>query len=60
MLPDGDILAQIDAIQTPMLQCLADGVLREALSRVTIAVVGPDAPGHYQSSSIERLLSDYH
>jgi len=59
-IPDKDILAQIDAIQTPMLQCLADGVLREALSRATIAVVGPDAPDHYQSSSIKRLLSDYH
>ena len=59
-IPDEDILAQIDALETPMLQRLADSVLREALGRATIAVVGPEAPDHYQSSSIERLLSDYH
>ena len=58
-IPDKDILDQIDAIQTQELQTLAHEVLRDALGHAAIAVVGPEAPDHYQSSSIKRLLDDY-
>jgi predicted Zn-dependent peptidase len=59
-LPEDEILAEIDAIQVEKLQSLADEVLRAALNRATIAVVGPEAPDHYQKSAIEGLLGDPH
>jgi predicted Zn-dependent peptidase len=59
-IPDKDILDQIDAIQTQELQTLAYDVLRDALGRAAIAVVGPEAPDHYQTSSIRRLLANCH
>lgn len=57
-LPDEEILAEIDAIHVAKLQKLAEEVLGDALSRATIAVVGPEAPDLYQKSAIERLLVD--
>jgi predicted Zn-dependent peptidase len=59
-IPDKDILDQIDAIQTQELHTLAYEVLRDALGRAAIAVVGPEATDHYQASSIRRLLEGYH
>jgi predicted Zn-dependent peptidase len=58
-IPDKDILDQIDAIQTQELQTLAHEILRDAFSHAAIAVVGPQAPDHYQSSSIKRQLDNY-
>jgi predicted Zn-dependent peptidase len=59
-IPDKEIMAEIDAIQVQKLQLLADEVLQDALSQATIAVVGPEAPDHYQISAIERLIGDHH
>ena len=59
-LPDENILAQIDEIQPQKLQCLTGEVLQDAISRAAVAVVGPEAPGHYQLSSIQRLFDDHH
>jgi len=58
-IPDEEILAEIDAIGVKKLQSLADEVLRNALSQATIAVVGPEAPDHYQISSIKKLIDDH-
>ena len=58
-IPDEDILAQIDRIHTQKLQSLADEVLQDALGQTAVAVVGPEAPDHYQFSSIKKLFEDY-
>jgi predicted Zn-dependent peptidase len=58
-IPDEEILTEIDSIHVQKLQSLADEVLREALSKATVAVVGPEANNHYQVSSIKKLLDDY-
>jgi predicted Zn-dependent peptidase len=58
-IPDEDILTQIDEIKPKDIQSLTDEVLHDALSRPAIAVVGPEAPGHYQFLSIQRLFDDY-
>jgi predicted Zn-dependent peptidase len=57
-IPDEDILAQIDEIQPQQLKHLTDEVLQDAFGRTAVAVVGPEAPGHYQLSSIQRLFDD--
>ncbi len=58
-IPDEDILAQIDEIQTQKLQFLTDEVFQDAFSQTAVAVVGPEAPGHYQLLSIQRLFDDH-
>jgi predicted Zn-dependent peptidase len=58
-IPDKDILNKIDTITTQKLQTLANEVLHDALSDAAIAVVGPEASNHYQSSSIKRLIENY-
>ena len=58
-IPDEDILAQIDEIQPQKLQLLTDEVLQDDFSQTAVAVVGPEAPGHYQLSSVQRLFDDY-
>ena len=55
-ISDENILAQIDEIQPQKLQRLIDEVLQDACSRTAVAVVGPEAPGDYQLSSIQRLF----
>ncbi len=57
-MPDEEILAQIDAIQPKKLRSLTDEVLHDAFSQTAVAVVGPEAPGHYQLLSIQRLFDD--
>jgi predicted Zn-dependent peptidase len=56
-IPSDEILAQIEAVDGQLLQRLAHEALIDALRRVTIAVVGPEAPQHYSVSSIEELLA---
>jgi predicted Zn-dependent peptidase len=58
-IPDEDILAQIDEIQIQRLQLLADQVLHDGFSQAAVAIVGPEAPDHYQLSSIKRLFDDH-
>ncbi len=58
-IPDENILAQIDEINIQKLHFLADDVLQDAADRTAVAVVGPEAPDHYQLSSIQRLFDDH-
>ena len=58
-ISDENILAQIDEIQPQNLQFLTDEVLQDAFSQTAVAVVGPEAPGHYQLSSIQRLFDEH-
>jgi predicted Zn-dependent peptidase len=58
-IPDEDILAQIDEIQTQGLQILTDEILHDGFSRTAVAVVGPEDPDHYQFSSINNLFEHY-
>ncbi|CAG0945344.1 mitochondrial-processing peptidase subunit alpha [Anaerolineae bacterium] len=53
------VLAQIGATDNAVLQHLADETLADALRHVTIAVVGPQAPDHYNRDSLEKLLKDF-
>lgn len=56
-IPSDEILAQIEAVDSQMLQRLANEALLDAFDQVAIAVVGPEAPRHYSLSSIEELLA---
>jgi predicted Zn-dependent peptidase len=58
-IPDEEILTEIDAIHVQKLQSLADGILRDALGKATVAVVGPEAHENYRISSIKRLLDGH-
>jgi predicted Zn-dependent peptidase len=58
-IPDEDILAQIDEIQTQKLQSLANDILHDGFSQTAVAVVGPEDPDHYQISSINNLFEHY-
>jgi predicted Zn-dependent peptidase len=58
-IPDEDILAQIDEIQTRNLQFLADEILHDGFSQIAVAVVGPEDPDRYQFSSIKNLIENY-
>ena len=58
-IPDEDILAQIDEIQTQKLQFLADDILQEGFSQTALAVVGPQAPEQYQFTSIKNLFENF-
>jgi len=58
-IPGDEILAQIEAVDTEMLQHLAESHLVDALRKISVAVVGPEAPEHYGVSSIENLLREF-
>jgi predicted Zn-dependent peptidase len=58
-LPTEEILAGIDAVDARGVQGLAEEFLGEALSRVTVAVVGPEAPQHYSARAVEDLLAEF-
>lgn len=58
-IPSSEILAHIEAVDGQMLQRLSNRDLIDALRRVTIAVVGPEAPEHYDASSIKELLASF-
>ncbi|MBW1865140.1 MAG: insulinase family protein, partial [Deltaproteobacteria bacterium] len=58
-IPDEDILAQIDEIQTQKLQSLANDILHDGFCQIAVAVVGPKDPDHYQFSSINNLFEHY-
>jgi predicted Zn-dependent peptidase len=58
-IPDKDILAQIDEIQTQKLKFLADEILQEGFSQTAVAVVGPQAPEQYQFTSIKNLFENF-
>ncbi len=58
-IPSAEILSQIQAVDGQMLQRMANETLLDALRQVTIAVVGPEAPQHYNHSSLEELLAGF-
>ncbi len=58
-IPSDEVLAQIEAVDGETLQRLANEALMDALRRVAIAVVGPEAPQHYTATAIEELLSNF-
>jgi predicted Zn-dependent peptidase len=55
-IPADEVLDQIETVDSQVLQCLVDDVLVDALDQITVAVVGPEAPNHYNASKIENLL----
>jgi predicted Zn-dependent peptidase len=57
-IPSQEILAQIEAVDAKSLQRLAHENLVDALGDLTIAVVGPDEPKHYNASLIEERLAE--
>jgi len=59
-IPDEEILAQIESINIQTLQRFAGDALRDSLSQATVAVVGPEAADHYNTSQIAELFSAYH
>jgi predicted Zn-dependent peptidase len=56
-LPSDEILAQVEAVDSCMLQNLANEVLVDALRQATVAIVGPDSPKDYRASRVEELLT---
>ncbi len=58
-IPDEDILYQIDEIQPWKIQFLIDEVLHDSFRHPAIAIVGPDIPGQYQLSSVQKLFDDH-
>ena len=58
-IPGEEILDQIEAVDAQVLQSLAREALIDALGKVTVAVVGPEAPEHYNASTIEELLMGF-
>jgi predicted Zn-dependent peptidase len=54
--PD-EILTQIEAVDEQALVDLSQDMILSGLSKITIALVGPDAPEHYSKESIEELLA---
>jgi len=59
-IPDEDILAQIESINIQALQRFAGDALRDSLGQATVAVVGPEAPDHYNTAQIAELFAAYH
>jgi predicted Zn-dependent peptidase len=59
-IPGQEIVGHIEAIDTQALKRLSNDVLKGALGRMTIAVVGPDMPEHYNVSSIEDTAMPIH
>jgi predicted Zn-dependent peptidase len=57
-IPSQEILSQIEAVDPSSLQSLARDHLVDALKQVSVAVVGPNAPKHYNASLIEERLAD--
>ncbi len=58
-IPSAEILRQIEAVDGQMLQRMANETLIDTLRQATIAVVGPEAPQHYNYASIEELLASF-
>lgn len=56
-IPTEEILAEINAVDSPTLKRVADEVLAEEFRRLRVAVVGPEAPQHYSPSLIQELLA---
>jgi predicted Zn-dependent peptidase len=57
-IPADEILAQIESVDGSKLQQLASDTLVDALSNVTIAIVGPETE-HYSISSVTELLASF-
>ena len=59
-ISDEEILSHIESMDIRMLQRLAGETLADSLRQASLAVVGPEAPGHYNKSQIEGLFAaDY-
>jgi predicted Zn-dependent peptidase len=59
-IPSQEILSQIEAVDSQSLHRLAHENLVDALGQITVAVVGPNEPQHYNASLIEERLADFH
>lgn len=53
------ILSSIEAVDRTALQRMARTTLVNALQRVTVAIVGPEAPQHYSQEAVEELLAEF-
>ena len=58
-IPGEEVLDQIEAVDSRVLERLSHEALIEALGQVTIAVVGPETPEHYNASAIEELVNGF-
>jgi predicted Zn-dependent peptidase len=58
-IPSTEILDQIEAVDRSLLQNLGEDLLAEALRQVAVAIVGPEAPEHYNQATIEELLASF-
>ncbi len=54
-----EVLSSVEAVDNTVLQRIAHEALLDALSRVTIAVVGPESPEHYGLASIHEMLKTF-
>jgi predicted Zn-dependent peptidase len=59
-IPGQEVLHHIESVDARALEGLSAGALTEALGRLTIAVVGPEASGLYNASAIEELVHGFH
>jgi predicted Zn-dependent peptidase len=59
-IPSGEILSKVNGVDSQSLHRLASENLVDALEQITVAVVGPDEPKHYDASQIEERLADIH
>lgn len=58
-IPAEEMLEKIETVDGQVFQTLADEGLGDSLSRVAIALVGPEAPEYYSLSSVENLLAQF-
>jgi predicted Zn-dependent peptidase len=58
-LPSGLIVREIEAVDGPAVRRLCTELLVPALRSVTLAVVGPEAPGHCDTATLEDLLAQF-
>jgi predicted Zn-dependent peptidase len=54
-----EVTTQINRVDNSMVQDLANNELIDALRQVTLSVVGPESPEHYDSASLEKLVADF-
>ncbi|MDH4318774.1 MAG: hypothetical protein OEV64_10325, partial [Desulfobulbaceae bacterium] len=52
-----EILKEIEEVQIEPLQRTAEEILDNFVKNLTVAVVGPEEPGHYSEDAIRELLA---
>lgn len=58
-IPSGQILNAIDEVRLETLATLSNDVLLDSLRNAAVAVVGPQAPDHYDAAMIEELWANF-